>query len=284
MKITIVTNYLGVTGTFLNLLDFQDYLIRKGWEDDFYCPSKLTFEKDLIRTRRKYKIGNIKNLAYDVRTDGVIVTDFMTLCSLDFHLTCEKMVIFDNAELSYHLKNITTFFYPKDVGDINKVMDKHTFRDHIFLMPPCNYDMFVERYPMLQASIFYKKINVDALNTIQSENNGKLFYRIERGEDSEKNYITLPPPNINGRFPEAVPLKDSTKMFDYCGFIYYRREDRAYYEQLGRLIFEFILLGKKVHFFDRPEDRQDGLNDYWAHYKDFTRDLIEEDYDFKPWE
>ena len=40
-------------------------------------------------------------------------------------------------------------------------------REKIFLMPPSNFKLFKEIYPDLNASIFFKKINLDSLKTIK---------------------------------------------------------------------------------------------------------------------
>ena len=89
---------------------------------------------------------------------------------------------------------------------------------------------------------------------------------------------------------------DEINLWDYKGMIYYRRKHLEYYEQLGRLIFEFIMLGKEVHFLKDPFEVADGLSDYLRHY-DIQFDenykvitpaenliyLMELDYRYKPW-
>jgi hypothetical protein len=85
-------------------------------------------------------------------------------------------------------------------------------------------------------------------------------------------------------------------IFDYKGLIYYRRRKFYYHEQFGRLIFEFIVLGKEVHFIDDPFLIEDGLTDYLRHYEiEFDKRKIitssnkliqkmEEPYETKPWD
>ena len=54
------------------------------------------------------------------------------------------------------------------------------------------------------------------------------------------------------------------------------------------MVFEFIILGKLIHFLDAPADEPDDLRDYWNHYGKGDRDTIIEmmleDYKEPPWE
>jgi len=287
-KISIVSKHKGCHGSFLNLLDFQDYLIRQGIEVDFYTDSIDEFTRNLLKTKRQYKLGKIFQFAPDLGEINCynhnVVTDFKTLCVLPNKIRCKKLTIFDNAELTYHLRGITIWFYPIDIKDIRKRLFWHDFMDYIFLMPPSDHWRFSQKYPDLRADIFFKKINVDVLKTIKCKNNKKQFFRIEDGSGEAANYVALEDPTnrILEEFPYAEKLTDLTKAFDYGTYIYYRRKDRAYLEQFGRLIFEFLLLNKGVVFFDEPCSREDGLCDYWEEYKDDVFKM-EKDYEEKPW-
>ena len=82
-------------------------------------------------------------------------------------------------------------------------------------------------------------------------------------------------------------------IFDYQNLIYRRRSYLAYEEQFGRLIFEYILLGKTVYFLNEKHT-EDGLTDYLNHFninfKDNRITTTKEEltkrmliYEYKPW-
>ena len=282
-KIIIVSDHRDINGSPINLLDFQDYLVNQLYDVVFYSFHKWNFDTIISNSLRRYKIGKVKIIKdVIVHRRCNVVTDFMSLVNINAPIICKKLIVFDNAELSYHLNGITNFFYKKDVGDLRKVLEKHRFQDVLFLMPKCNYEKFKIKYPDLLADIFYKKINVKPLLTISLKNNGRWFYRAEK----------------NGGEPKDIKCKkeidkltldvDLKKMFEYSGYVYYRRKDRSNIEQFGRSIFEFIILGKQVHFFDHPNDKNDGLKDYWNYYGQGDRitviNMMCEDYKYKPWE
>ena len=287
MKYTILSGHTGIHGSLMNLLDLQDYLIRRGHEIDFICLDRFHLQTNLKRTIRQYKIGKVYDketlTCRGIKTSGVvlkrneiIITDFKSLISWPHPINCKKLVILDNVELSYHLDNIVIDFYPKDIGDIRKVLAQHGYKDHIFCMPASNLKKFRIKYPDLNSQIFYKKINIEALCTAKMGDNGKAFFR---GDDSPAGILDL--------IPVPDKLDDLTQVFNYNSYVYYRRADRAFYEQFGRLVFEFIILNKNVHFFDKPFQKKDGLNDYWNFYgkdRDFIIDKMLDDYKDAPWE
>ena len=289
MKYTILSGHTGIHGSLMNLLDLADYLTRQKHEIDFVCLDRYHLADKLKQTVRKYKLGNIYDIDsqfYEkgnivakgriVKRNETIITDFKSLISWPEMIICNKLIILDNAELSYHLNGTIIDFYPKDIGDIRNILKKHNYNDHIFCMPPCNFDKFTQKYPDLNARIFFKKINIEALCTARASDNGKFFYR----GDS-------PPAGLLKLAPKPVQLDDLTQIFNYSGYVYYRRRDRAAYEQLGRMIFEFIIFDKRVYFYDKPDAENDGLNDYWKHYGNGDRDTIIEmmlePYEDAPW-
>lgn len=287
MKYTILSGHTGIHGSLMNLLDLADYLVRRGHEIDFICLDRFHLATNLKKSIRNYKLGNVYDkqtlVCGGIKTSGVIlkreetiITDFKSLISWPHPINCKKLVILDNVELSYHLDGVIIDFYPKDIGDIRTVLARHGYKDHIFCMPPSNLNKFRVKYPDLNSRIFYKKINIEALCTAKMTNNGQAFYR---GDE--------PPEGILELMPKPEKLDDLTKVFNYSSYIYYRRADRAFYEQFGRLIFEFIILNKNVYFFDKPLYKKDGLNDYWTYYgkdRDWIIDKMLHDYEDAPWE
>jgi len=288
-KIAIVSKHKGISGSPINLLDFQDYLIRNDYDVVFNCYNKWYLQDIIKNSLRRYKTGKIKEIdEVIVHRRKNVVTDFVSLIKAE-PIVCKKLIVFDNAELSYHLNGITNFFYKKDIGDLNRILDKHHFSEILFLMPKVNYEKFEIKYPYIPATIFYKKINIQALLTVPFSDNQKWFFRGER-DDNEPDAIVDYYNQSNQLVRVVDRLKGDAlkKMFDYSGYIYYRRADRSKFEQFGRSIFEFLIMGKKVHYVDHPNDVNDGLKDYWNHYgkgdKEIVRMMMCEDYTYKPWE
>ena len=287
-KIAIVSKHKGINGSPVNLLDFQDYLINRLYDVTFCCDNKWYIQDIIKNSLRRYKIGKIKEIdEVIVHRSKNVVTDFASLIKSE-PIVCEKLIVFDNAELSYHLDGITNFFYKKDIDDLRKVLEKHRFSKILFLMPEVNYKKFIVKYPDLPADIFYKKINIQALLTIPFRDNGKWFFKAERDHNEPMGvleYYFLK--EWSGKL-NALDDKNIKNMFNYHGYLYYRRAERSYIEQFGRTIFEFLIMGKNVHYFNHPNDSNDGLKDYWNYYGKGNRETIinmmAEDYEYKPWD
>lgn len=278
-EITFVVHQMGTQGSYLNHLDLQQYLKDvEGYKVKFYCENVKRLFQVIKDSRRQYTIGKgeVKVLTKDILEPSVVITDFKSIIELKekgTFLGCKKLIVFDSIELTYHLKNMTNarFYYDLDLYDCLKFV----YTDEIeFLMPSSNLFLFTQRYPDLKAKRFYKKINTQVLDTMSFENRPGHFFRWDVNntyiEDIKQkfgdNCYCFEPEWIetNGR---NVPLKynESKHIFDYEAFIYRRREYLNYEEQFGRLIFEYILLGKDVYFLDRPF-QSDCLTDYLCHY------------------
>jgi len=294
-KINILSHHLGLQGSYLNILDLNNYL----QQQDNY---KVTFHaleiKDLFNVTRGSKRIHIFNELkllknYKPDPDSITITDFKTLIkifSLNIKVVCKKFIIMDNNELSYHLNNVkqSNFFHPN--LNINRLIKPHQYKEILFLFPPSNVSKFKELYPDISFRVFFKKINWDLLKDVPINNIDKLYYRFDDIDILKE---------IEHKYGNKLVTFDEYKeldLWDYKGLIYYRRKHLEYYEQLGRLIFEFIMLGKEVHFLKNPFEVRDGLSDYLRHY-DIQFDenykvitpaehliyLMESEYRFKPW-
>ena len=230
----------------------------------------------------------LKNYTPD--PDATVITDFKTLVKLfsnNINVVCNKFLIMDNNELSYHLNNVRSAkFFHKNLN-INRLIKCHRYKEILFLLPPSNVKNFSKLYPDIPYKIFFKKINWDMLKEIPINNTDRLYWRfddIDMLEEMENKY---------GNKLKTYDEYDEIDLWDNKGMIYYRRKHLSYYEQLGRLIFEFIMLGKEVHFLKNPYEVKDGLSDYLKYYeikfnKDYkvissAQDLIsrmETSYDF----
>jgi hypothetical protein len=150
-------------------------------------------------------------------------------------------------------------------------------------MPENNHVIFQKKYHYLNSEIFYKNINIDMLKSLKFENRDGYFFRW----DDLKGYDDLIKKEFgdNGfkyepewklKMGRKIPLKynEVDHIFDYKSLVYRRRKYLEYQEQFGRLIFEYILLGKTVHFMGPPHT-DDGLTDYLKHFNiKFNRNKI----------
>jgi len=307
-KVVFVSHQMGTQGSYLNHLDLQQYLKdHEGYSIKFYCENVKKLYEIIKDTRRDYTIGagEVKILKKEIIEPEVVITDFKTLMmaeKLGMWVICKKLLIMDSIELTYHLKDMkrARFYYNVD---LYQALKQFYTEDTIFLMPQNNYDIFTEKYPDLNAKVFYKTINVDMLNTIEFENREGYFFRWDDLKDYEDlvkskfgsggfNYE----PDWKLKMGRKIPVKynEISHIFDYKSLVYRRRKYLEYQEQLGRLIFEYILLGKTVHFLDEPYT-DDGLTDYLNHYdikfdggtiittkEELIRKMIT--YTDKPWE
>ncbi len=293
--ITILSHHLGLQGSFLNLLDFNHYLQQQGYKTLFYTFNIIDLYHVTRSSKRLHTFNELKLLKdYKPDSSATVVTDFKTLIKsfkMNMRIDCNKLIIMDNNEISYHLNDIKEAkFYHKNLN-INRLIKPLKYKEILFLIPPSNVDKFRKKYPDIPFKVFFKKINWDLLKQINYQTKDVLWYRFDdiNIQDQMKNKY--------GSQIETRDEYDEIDLWDYKGMIYYRRKHLEYYEQYGRLIFEFIMLGKEVHFLNNPFEKEDGLSAYLRHfdiqfddnYKVTTTaeeliDSMSQDYRFKPWE
>jgi hypothetical protein len=282
MKIIFITYHMGTQGSYLNHLDLQQYLKDiEGHSIKFYCSNVKHLFNVIENSRRKYTFekGEIKILKHNndiFDIDATVITDFKTLITLrnlEVNIICNKILIMDSIELSYNLKGMkdARFYTSTNVSThLRGIYANKT----IFLMPPNNIKLFSKKYPDLNCRPFFKHINIDVLNTIEYENRDGYFYRwdVENNDKEIKEKFgndcySFPPTWTTNKAGAKVPLNytESKHLFDYKNLIYRRRSYLAYEEQFGRLIFEYILLGKTVYFLNEKHT-EDGLTDYLTHF------------------
>lgn len=279
--ITFLTNHKGIQGSFMNHLDLQQYLKdHEGYKIKFYCENVKKLLEVIKLSRREYHFekGEIKILKKELEliTGDVIITDFKTLIANKENkqmIACKKLLVMDSIELTYHLKDMkhARFYYKLN---LRKLIKGFYTQDIIFLMPPNNYELFKIKYPDLKAQVYFKSINVDMLNTIKHKNVDGYFFRWDTSNEDNEQIIDKFGDKAISFTPEwtlknkrRVPLKynEAGFIFDYQNLIYRRRKYLEYQEQFGRLIFEYILMGKTVYFLNEPYT-DDGLTDYLRHY------------------
>lgn len=291
MKISVIADHRVINGSFLNLLDFQQYL--KDFENytvSFYCNEIKELQNVVKKSFRYYTFDYISKIKDIMIIKDVVITDFKSLISMyqnKKRIITSKIIVFDTLELTLFLNDVkNNHFYPNI--NLYDMLKWHKFSNITFLMPSCNLLKFKEKYPDLESYEFYKKIYIPKINEIKYYDNGKLFYRIHNYHDipdiKEEDISKL----MELTYPNSVGLiiKDGCNLFDYNGYIYKKQKESNYLEQFGRLIFEFFILDKKIYWFDDPYEYNDGLRDYLIHYSDdgdIIKEMMSEPYKEKIW-
>lgn len=292
MRVNVIADHRSIQGSYMNLIDFQQYLREvENVEVHFFTNDKDELQRVLKKSMRSYKFDEIipfKDIIISAKYP--VVTDFKTLCSTyktKKRIFTNKMVVFDNLELSLFLNDgFDAYFHPNVTMD--EILEWHKYSEILFLMPKCNKEVFEKKYPHLPCQEFYKKLYVPKVDEIEVGDNGRNFYRVN-------NYYDLPQIdgiNIDDEIKKVYPnadglsIHDGIKAFEYSGYIYTKKQETNYWEQFGRTIFEFLVLGKEILWYDDPFQYKDGLRDYLIHYSDdgkIIREMMSEPYQEKFW-
>jgi len=267
-RLVLLSYHMGAQGSHLNMLDFNAYVQSKGKQTSFYTKDKQHVYRVIRQTKRPYRFNELDIIDnYEGKMSDITFTDFKTLIKFwkeGKTITCDTLYVFDNNELSYHLNDMKDAkFYHEGLG-LNGMMKEHIYKKVIFFMPPSNIDTFSKKYPDFKCQVFFKKINYDMLKKIKYGHKDILWYRFD--DDDVKDEVYKKMISKYGAYVETRDEYDEINLWDYKGMIYYRRKHLNYYEQFGRLVFEFIMLGKEVHFLEDPFGVEDGLADYLKHY------------------
>ena len=292
VKVNIVSDHRGLQGSFLNLIDFQQYLRDvENIDVVFHCNEISKLKEVINKTFRQYDFDEVKKIKDMIlSTRCPVITDFKSLVTMykdRKRIVAGKLIVFDSLELSLFLNDMkNAYFYPDITMD--ELLDWHKYSEILFLMPKCNLKILNTKYPHIPSIEFYKKIYIDKLKEIPVSDNSRLFYRLNNFYDmpsiTEKDISK----DIQLNYPNSVGIKSdqSHTLFQYKGYIYTKKQETNYFEQFGRLIFEFLILGKEVHWFDEPFEYNDGLRDYLFHYGDdgkVIKEIMQEPYKEKFW-
>jgi len=225
--ISIVSTNFRMSGSYINHLDMQQFLSSYYDVNYYYDDRETPLWEMLLKTKRRYQIQNPIKLKKNIE-DDIIITDFRGLYVLTkegYNLKCNRLIVLDCAELTYHLKNMIeapNWLFWLDIS-YNEPLYNYidfSYNSIEFLMPPSNHKIFRKKYPELKSTVFFKKINIDVMR-----------------DDYFKRDIEY------GRRPEVL-----------------------WHEQMGRRVFECLVMGGKVKFINDPFMIEDGLFDYLKHY------------------
>ncbi len=181
-KAVFITNQKGTQGSYLNHLDLQQYLKdHESYKIKFYCENVKKLYEIIKNTRRSYTIGKgeVKVIRKEIVEPDLVITDINTLITAeqsDMWVICNKLLVMDSIELTYHLKDMKHARFFHDV-DIREALKRFYTKETVFLMPPNNYVLFKKKYPDLKSRVFFKNINVDMINTLKHENRPGYYFK-----------------------------------------------------------------------------------------------------------
>jgi len=258
MKLAIVSNHNGIHGAIINLLDLQEFLTELGFDVVFYHPDKKELNRVILLSRRPYKL-HFKQLT-DINEE-IVITDFKSLITGP-QIKCDKLIVFDTVELSFHLFNLDNDLYFKN-DNLSLYNLNQAIHQAIFIMPKVDIEPFQKKYSDLKIFEFYKPVNVKLLKQIKLEDKSGYIVRWDISNKPEQ--------IVKESKEKTVFFNQSNKLFEYNNFfyegmIYYKRKFNSYFEQFGRLVFELLLLNKKIIWYDNPYEYNDGLKNYLEHY------------------
>jgi hypothetical protein len=264
MKKYIISLHSGISGSFINMLDYSNYLCKNfnyklywinGRNDNFYSLYKQTFREyknlQFIKFQRTRKIITATN----------IVTDFVSLIKLKrdkYFINCKNLYVLDNLELILFLRkikdNIHISRFENFIWKYETLFDFFNSIGHYdnlkFMITPFILKEFNLQNTDKEKFIpYYKKIDIQALQIIKTKPIKKCFSR---------EYIN---DNV-----EYLPKLYGINPFQYECYYYKHRQELSYIEMFGRLIFEFIIMDRKVKFDENLLQYNDGLLDYIKHY------------------
>lgn len=246
MHIAVVSYHAGVHGSIINLLDFQQYLRdHEGHTVSFYCKSPRRLRRVVKQSMRPYTFDNLKKITGLVlEKRSVVVTDFKSIAHM----------------------------YKQGVPIVAKklvVFDNVELSYHLLNMESAPYYIEVDLDKCLE---FHKFEEVEFL--MPPVNYVKFRYRYDYP-------ATIFYKKINTDMLKAAVMEG---VFESQEYYYKKKEELAYFEQFGRLVFEFTMLGKEVEFEKNPLLYEDGLTDYILHYG-FEKlwEKMGGQYDYKPW-
>ena len=244
-----------VTGSFTNFLDYA-ILFQKEYNAEIMT-SISYFNSMLQKTYREYDLKHkllSKQKSIKFLSSDVIFTDFVSLIKLlsgFWILQCDRLILFDNLEVYLFLNQIYSNPLLSRFSILTKLKSLRRFfemlikvKNVFFLVTPSISDKVAEQLQFVdkvRVIPYYKKINIPVFKTIKYSSNGKCFSREYVSQDIHM-------------------LRSNENPFDYDCYIYRRRQILSFYEMFGRMIFEFILLGKEVKILDPHV--QDGLTLY----------------------
>lgn len=243
-------------GTFTTILDTYFNLKKFNFSPILICPKNnfhyifnyYRFFIDSSFIRNIKFLDNLNDLS-KYKYDIIITTANVFRQNPDLKLNCTKLIILDTLELFYnHYYNVEERF-------INNIR-LHT--DNFKIFANGYYEQF--NYPNYEE--YYIKFSEERLNFIKNKSN-------------DKNDILYTENNIN-TYDKCRSVQNIYTFKEY----YYNRwvyiDNSIYFENIGKLIFEYIYLNKKVSYsIKNRKDNGDGLTHYLKMFDiDDNKDLI----------
>lgn len=230
-------------GTFTTILDIYFNLKKINFSPIFMCPKNnfhyiFKYYRFFIDT---YFIKNIKfidnlNILSNYKYDVIITTANVFRQNPTLKFNCNKLIILDTLELFYNI------YYQKKDRFVNSILAS---TENFKILANGYYQKF--NYPNYVE--YYIKFSEERLRFIQNKSNNK-------------NNILYTTSNDN-TYDQWRSMKNihSFKEYHYNRWIYI--DNGIYFENIGKLIFEYIYLNKKVQYsIKNRKNDGDGLTYY----------------------
>lgn len=211
---------------FFDLINKNDFLL-----------SKNIFQALQNYTCTEFSIAN----KFKIFEDDIIITSTYVLFHVLPKLKCKKLIILDS--LDYHIM--------VDNGTINFILEYYKNIDIIFLLNPFNF-YYKEDKILLKKYLYFSKLSDIRLNLLNNSDDDRVLIRDKCLQNIYKKTFLY-----EDRYKFI-----NTLQFRKFAFIRLQHMQGLYIENIGKMLFEFIFLGKEVDYYAANKIVDDGLHFY----------------------
>lgn len=244
-SVDIIFYYPQMNGITTSLFDMYFNLSKYGFDVKCYifvdCADMKsnmkyiqTINKSIPMSKLKYEFCNIGNVKLWIKTHESknIIVSFAMMKYLDtFDFRYDNLIMLDSGLM----------FYDHIINDNQKNNYVQTIPNIKILGNPCNKKFFTDNYYVYYHKFSFERL--DYLNSLEKENG--VFDELERNvEDTDEVKFNSMKKNI-------------LKYQRWRNVI-----DSVYSENIGKLIFEFRYMDKKVYYSSANKSQDDGLTEY----------------------
>jgi len=244
-----IINYISesMNGSIFTLSDLQLELQK-------YYPVKSYFKFFKLENPKEYKkLFNMKkaiddycliqyqNLENSFYSDNII-TSYYALANIDFSkISGKNLIILDSLDVYIDIQNNN---FTKKINDLNSF-------DKIYLLfNTFNIDLLPSKLNNVTVIEYFSKLSSTRINTLQENRDERLMVRTESLHKKYPSSFLY-----NNRFEFLNTLK-------FKGFIFSRMQhtnEKITIENIGKLFFEYLYMGKKVDYYPDNILMKDGM-------------------------
>ena len=228
--INIIHYYIKMSGSFTSLVDYYINLSNYAFKVNFYLYIKPASYRDFLVRRKDYPEINFiyikDNVSFD--KDSILLSNAITVYYLKhIFLNPNKKIILDSRKFFTHRYN-------------NKIIYEMSSLDNAtYLINDYNYKILPDN---IQKCIYYHNFSIERLNFIKN-----LYYKTN-----------------NTILNKHYDVNQIDSFLNNNSYYYMRRvaDDNIYFENIGKLIFEYRYMNRKVFYSAKNKNIDDGLTYY----------------------